>query len=111
MGKQYYDEPKYDLIKKFIQFNMKLQKGDSFTTNDFIKKFKEKYPKFKDSGIKMSLSRLSVNDTNRERYSPSERDDFLWKLNEHTFRLYDEENDEKTNTKKPKSILIKKDKI
>jgi len=104
MGKQYYDEPKYDLMKKFIQFDMKLQKGETFTKNYFIKKFKEKYPEFKDSGIEMSLSRLSVNDPNRERYNPSERDDFLWKIDGHTFILYDE----KTNTKKPKLILIKK---
>jgi len=110
MGKQYYDEPKYDLMKKFIQFDMKLQKGDSFTTNDFIKKFKEKYPRFKESGIERSLTRLSVNDPNREIYNPSERDDFLCKIDRHTFRLYDEENDKKTNTKKPRSILIKKEK-
>jgi len=104
MGKQYYDEPKYELMKKFILLDMKLQKEQSFTTDEFIKKFKEKYPKFEDSGIEMSLSRLSVNDPNRKRYNPSKSDDFLWKLDGHTFKLYDE----KTNTKKPKTILIKK---
>jgi len=111
MGKQYYDEPNRELMKKFIIFDMKIQKGQSFTTNDFIEKYKTKYPEFENGSIKNSLTRLSVNDLTRDNYKPSKNDDFLWKLNEHTFRLYDEENDEKTNTKKPKSILIKKDKI
>jgi hypothetical protein len=117
VGRQYYDEPKYDLMKKFIHFQMKIQRGQTFTENEFVKKFIEKYPLFKKSGIVMSLSRLSVNDPNRERYNPKKRDDFLWKVNGHTYRLYDKTNDvvgvsfvDNNVKKKPYGELIKNDK-
>jgi hypothetical protein len=93
MGQQFYDKPKYELMKDFIIFDMKLQKGQTFTKSWFVDAFRRKYPLFQESGIKMSLCRLSVNDPNRYRYALHDSDDFLWKTDGHTYRLYDKDSD------------------
>ena len=93
MGRQYYNKPKYDLMKDYIIFVMKLEKGQTFEKKWFVDAFSQKYPEFRESGIVRSLCRLSVNDPNRHIYSPSERDDFLWKVDTRTFRLYDKDTD------------------
>ncbi|GMO12630.1 MAG: hypothetical protein Ta2A_22630 [Treponemataceae bacterium] len=93
MGEQYYDKPKYELMKDYLLWDMNLQKGQIFAASKFISDFQKKYPKFGVNGIKMSLSRLSVNDSNRKRYNPTERDDVLWKIDGHTYRRYDKDKD------------------
>jgi hypothetical protein len=114
MGRQYYGKPKYELMKDFILSEMKLQKGQTFTKSEFVHAFNSKYPRYATSGIEMSLCRLSVNDRNRYRYSPTESDNFLWKEDGHTYRLYDENIDViglNNDTKnKPRVELIKKPK-
>jgi hypothetical protein len=72
---------------------MKLKKSETFTKNEFVDTFNKKYPLFQESGIKMSLCRLSVNDPNRYRYALYDSDDFLWKIGGHTYRLYDKDTD------------------
>jgi hypothetical protein len=93
MGRQYYEKPKYDLMKDFILFEMKLKKGQTFTKSWFVNAFNAKYPLYATTGIERSLCRLSVNDSNRDIYNPRERDDFLWKVDGHTYRLYDKDVD------------------
>jgi hypothetical protein len=117
MERQIYDEPKLDLMKKFILFEMNIKKSQTFTTNEFYLKFREKYPFFDKIGIVISLSRLSVNDRDIESYKPKKSDDFLWKVDKHTYRLYDKAKDiigissvDKNMEKKLDDELIKKNK-
>jgi hypothetical protein len=115
MGRQYYDKAKPKLMKDFISLYMKLQKGQTFTKTWFIAEFNEKYPLFRKSAIERSLCRLSVNDRNRKIYEPSEDDDVLWKVDGHTYRLYDKDTDiigqiaAKSNTKKPSPNVSKEE--
>jgi len=123
MPKQYYHLPKSDLIKEYLTKNKKLKNGKIFTKKDFLEEFMSAYPDFKKKGIEDSLVKLSANDKNKTHYRRTDADDFLWKIDSHTFRLYDprtdnyNENIEKNNIEtvkskqsKPKAKLIKKPK-
>jgi hypothetical protein len=89
MKPYYNDKSKAENMKDYIRLEMKLQKGRSFIKNDFIDAFSKKYPLYKRSGIERTLCRLTVNDNGRELYSPKQGDDILWKIDGHTYRLYD----------------------
>jgi len=119
MGKQYNDEPKYELMKEFIEKNF--EQGQTFKPKEFIEMFKEECSDYKDSGIRASLSRLTVNAPGRIHYHNYDTTgDILWKVSKGIYRLYDPENDKmendgeikktnvnKTKTKTTRAILIK----
>lgn len=104
MGMQYYDKPIHELIKEFILNDIKT--WQSFSKENFIYYFLNKYPKFSFKSIERTLVRLSVNDPNRKIYRPSETDGFLWKIDRHTFRLFNKEIDKFKERKEMIDIKI-----
>ncbi|MDR1219166.1 MAG: hypothetical protein LBK73_06095 [Treponema sp.] len=94
MRKSFYGIAKPLLMKKYIKEIMQLRKGEIFIQNDFINGFSKVYPLFKQSSIKMTLNRLTIN-RKRTRVTGEldESDDVLWKIDGHTYRLYDKTTD------------------
>jgi endonuclease len=74
--------------------DMQLKLGDTIIKEDGVNWFKEKYPLVKESTVIAHFNRMSVNSTSRHHTSfKPVIDDLLYKINSHTYRLYDQEND------------------
>ncbi len=95
-----YEKPTAELIKEFCGETLKDKKA-CFKREEIIAWFAEKYPKTKKGTINTHLHSLATNDPNRKHYarrktkneSVRESANFLFRIAQDSFRLYDAETD------------------
>ena len=85
-----YDKPVRILMQEMIPA-LGLSQGDTFTREQAVQWFAEKYPKIKQGTVAAHLIRLSTNVPTRLQYSPRPdgSDDHFFKVDSNTFRLYE----------------------
>jgi len=93
MGTQIYEKPVTELLKDFV--NTWSENNGIFSKKDILNWFNKKYPKILDTTITAHIILFSTNDKNRIHYSrhSNGKCDVLFKINEHTYRNYNEIND------------------
>jgi hypothetical protein len=89
---QIYDKPTKEIM---IDYFHKLGPNDVFSTRDMIDYFKNNYPKIKESNIVPELFKFSTNSKSRIHYPGHDNGnfDFLFKIDENKYRLYDKTKD------------------
>jgi len=107
MGTQIYEKPVTELLKDFV--NTWLENNGIFTKKDIVNWFNKKYPKILDTTIAAHIILFSTNDKNRIHYNrhSNGKCDVIYRINEHTYRKYNEINDPAPIYKN--SVIIKKD--
>ncbi len=88
-----YDEPVWKLMHEMVA-DLELRNGEVLSKAQVIAWFADHYPKVKGSTIDVHLTRLSTNASSRVHYNAKPgRDDLLFKIDPHHFRLYSPDSD------------------
>lgn len=89
-----YEKPVKLLFKDMI-YELGIKKGDIIRRDQFFAWFKQKYPRIKTGTISAHLFKMSINAPSRIHYNvnSSGKDDLLFQIDSHKFRLYEGSSD------------------